>query len=176
MEKELILITKPDDESNQIGIRLAPDLTTSVALQLVGTLALHILNSSLNVVTHTLKDPNRLNQNNQKPTALETKAAIQGVKDSLYDAADNVFSTVLSTFDPDAPKNTLDEEAILALTNQEVERRYNALSDKEKASYRAHYEALRASLMKDIKYERDTKSESNVSGESREDEAESVEA
>lgn len=160
MDKELILITQPNDESNQIGIRLAPDLTTSVALQLVGTLALHILNSSLQVVTKSINDPNRLDQDKQKPTALERKAAIQGVKDSLYDAADNIFSTVLATFDPDAPKNSIDEDAILTLTNQEIERRYALLSDKEKQIYSANYQALRTALQKDIKDERKLSKES----------------
>lgn len=167
--KELILITKQSDsDSNQIGIRLDPSLTTSLAMQLVGTLALHILNSSLKTVSKTINDPNRLNQNHQKSTALERKAAIQGVKDSLYDAADNIFSTVLATFDPDAPKNSIDEEAILTLTNKEIERRYALLSDKEKQTYTAHYQALRASLLKDIKHEREQSTKPDLSNQSGE--------
>lgn len=135
---------------DKAGVYLDPSLTVAESLQLYGTLGLHILNTSLDAAKRQIKDPNQ----NPRPTKLEMNAAITGVQESLYDAMNNIISTVLAEFYPDAPRNSIDENAIIELTNQEINRRYNALSDKEKAKYSSAYHTMKAKLMKDIQVER----------------------
>ena len=57
----------------------------------------------------------------------------------MYDAADNVFSSVLAQFYPEAPRMSIEDEAILELTNKLINERYDAMSDEDKAKYSEAY-------------------------------------
>ena len=61
----------------------------------------------------------------------------------MYDAADNMFSSVLTQFYPDAPKNSIEEEAIITLQNKLIEERYNKLSKEEKSAYKKQYDKMK---------------------------------
>ena len=61
----------------------------------------------------------------------------------MYDAADNMFSSVLTQFYPDAPKNSIEEEAIITLQNKLIEERYNKLSKEEKAAFKDNYNKMK---------------------------------
>ena len=121
--------------SNQAAISISPDITAAEALQLLGTLSLHVLNA-YNEVAKSLIQTNHLSKK-------ELEAAITGIKESMYDAADNMFSSVLTQFYPDAPKNSIEEEAIITLQNKLIEERYNKLSKEEKSAYKKQYDKMK---------------------------------
>ena len=121
--------------SNQAAISISPDITAAEALQLLGTLSLHILNAYTEVAKSLI--------NSSKLSKTELDAAITGIKESMYDAADNMFSSVLTQFYPDAPKNSIEEEAIITLQNKLIEERYNKLSTKEKAAFKDNYNKMK---------------------------------
>lgn len=125
-----------DDKSSQVQVTYSKDLNLSLALQLLGTLALGILNTGVESLSSQVETNKDL-----KPS--EKKAAIKGIKDSMYDAANSVFSSVLNIFDPDSARSSITEEAILTLENQILEERYNKLSNEEKAQYRQHFNKLK---------------------------------
>lgn len=141
MEKITKHMTVGITSDNQAAISISPDTTAAEAFQLLGTLALHTLKAYFDVATIALKQ--------ESLTKSELEAAIQGTKESIYDAADNMFSNVLSQFYPDAPKNSIEEEAIIKLQNQLIEERYNKLTKEEKASYKEHYNKLKYVLSLD---------------------------
>lgn len=122
-------------KTNQAAISISPDITAAEALQLLGTLSLHVLNA-YNEVAKSLLNSSKLSKS-------ELNAAEQGIKESMYDAADNMFSSVLTQFYPDAPKNSIEEEAIITLQNKLIEERYNKLSKEEKNSYKDHYNKMK---------------------------------
>lgn len=128
------------DETEQCAISISPDMDAATAFQLVGTLALHILNAFKEVATQDIKS-NKLKSNKLK--SAEQKAAIQGMTESLYDAMDNIFSNVLSQFYPQHARYELDDEAIIILTNQLIEDRYNAMSPEEKSQYAQAYKKMK---------------------------------
>ena len=121
--------------SNQAAISISPDITAAEALQLLGTLSLHVLNA-YNEVAKSLMNTTKLSKT-------ERVAAEQGIKESMYDAADNMFSSVLTQFYPDAPKNSIEEEAIITLQNKLIEERYNKLSKEEKSAYKKQYDKMK---------------------------------
>ena len=121
--------------SNQAAISISPDITAAEALQLLGTLSLHVLNAYNEVAKSLL--------NSSKLSKTERVAAEQGIKESMYDAADNMFSSVLTQFYPDAPKNSIEEEAIITLQNKLIEERYNKLSKEEKSAYKKQYDKMK---------------------------------
>ena len=127
--------------SNQAAISISPDITAAEALQLLGTLSLHVLNA-YNEVAKNLIQTNKLSNK-------ERIAAEKGIKESMYDAADNMFSSVLTQFYPDAPKNSIEEEAIITLQNKLIEERYNKLSTKEKAAFKDNYNKMKYVLQID---------------------------
>lgn len=130
-----ISIGLPEDKPNQAAISISPDLDFNTALLLVGTLCQHILNAYFQVATHNIQQQTHL--------ANKTRdAAIAGIKQSMYDTADSLFSNILNTFDPDAPRLSLEDEAILQLTNQLIEERYNQLSPEEQAAYSKAYQGV----------------------------------
>lgn len=130
-----ISIGLPEDKPNQAAISISPDLDFNTAFLLLGTLAQHILNAYFQVATHNITAQTHL--------AKKTKeAAIAGIKQSMYDTADSLFSNILNTFDPDAPRLSLEDEAILQLTNQLIEERYNQLSPEEQAAYSKAYQGV----------------------------------
>ena len=135
MEKITKHMTIGITPSNQAAISISPDITAAEALQLLGTLSLHVLNA-YNEVAKSLIQTNHLSKT-------ELTAATQGIKESMYDAADNMFSSVLTQFYPDAPKNSIEEEAIITLQNKLIEERYNKLSKEEKSAYKKQYDKMK---------------------------------
>ena len=122
-------------KTNQAAISISPDITAAEALQLLGTLSLHVLNAYNEVAKNLINTANLSNK--------ELDAAITGIKESMYDAADNMFSSVLTQFYPDAPKNSIEEEAIITLQNKLIEERYNKLSKEEKSAYKKQYDKMK---------------------------------
>lgn len=123
-------------ENDQCAISISPDMDAATAFQLVGTLALHILNAFKTVATKDIND-------NTSIKSKEKDAAITGITESLYDAADNVFSTVLNQFYPAHPKYSLEDEAILELTNQKIQAKYDALTPEQKSNYHQAYNKMK---------------------------------
>ena len=135
MEKITKHMTIGITKTNQAAISISPDITAAEALQLLGTLSLHVLNA-YNEVAKSLINSSKLSNK-------ELDAAITGIKESMYDAADNMFSSVLTQFYPDAPKNSIEEEAIITLQNKLIEERYNKLSKEEKSAYKKQYDKMK---------------------------------
>lgn len=135
MEKITKHMTIGITKTNQAAISISPDITAAEALQLLGTLSLHVLNA-YNEVAKSLIQTNHLSKK-------ELEAATVGIKESMYDAADNMFSSVLTQFYPDAPKNSIEEEAIITLQNKLIEERYNKLSKEEKSAYKKQYDKMK---------------------------------
>ena len=132
--KKYMTIGLTDDE--QCGVQISPDMMASEAFQLIGTLALHVLNSYYQVAISQL---NNLSQD-------ELNAAYTGIKESMYDAMDTLFSNILTQFYPDAPKLSIEDEAILELTNKLIEERYDQLSPEEQKAYSEAYRQTVARL------------------------------
>ena len=119
------------DETNA-GVNISPNMDCATALQLLGTRSLHVANAfNLAAVNEITKI--------ELPDS-ERQAAATGIKESIYDALDMVFSNVLASFYPGAPKYELEDEAILQLTNELIEKRYNALPKKEREAFKKHYQ------------------------------------
>jgi hypothetical protein len=130
-----IIVGLTNDDPVQCGLHIDPNITATEAFQLIGTLSLHILNAyyenAKSQILATTQVPEKLTK--------EQEAALLGIKQSMYDAFDSLVSNVLSQFYPEAPNLEIEDEAILELTNQKIEERYNQLSDEEKAAYKATY-------------------------------------
>lgn len=135
MEKITKHMTIGITKTNQAAISISPDITAAEALQLLGTLSLHVLNAYTEVAKSLI--------NSSKLSNKELDAAITGIKESMYDAADNMFSSVLTQFYPDAPRNEIEEEAIIQLQNKLIEERYNKLSKEEKSAYKKQYDKMK---------------------------------
>ena len=138
MEKlnKQILIGLADDD--QCAVSISPDMDADTALQLIGTLSLHVLNAFRSVAEYEI--------NNNPDTTVKQKqkdAAITGITESLYDAMDNIFSTVLNQFYPAHPRYSIEDEAILELTNQKIQAKYDALTPEQKSSYHQAYNKMK---------------------------------
>ena len=136
MEKLKKYMTIGLTEDDQCGVQVSPDMMASEAFQLVGTLALHLLNSYYQVAIAQLSN---LSQD-------ELNAAYTGIKESMYDAMDTLFSNILAEFYPSAPKLSIEDEAILELTNKLIEERYDQLSPEEQKAYSEAYRQTVARL------------------------------
>ena len=68
----------------------------------------------------------------------------------MYDAMNNIFSNVLYTFHPDAAKYSIEDEAILELTNKLIDEKFNALSKEEQEKYKETYDNMRRYLVEEI--------------------------
>lgn len=136
-------------DANECGIFISPELTSAEAYQLVGTLALHVLKAYYKVAQTSL-NINHNSGNTPKNQKLKTKqdlnAALTGIKESMYDAMDSVFSNVLAQFLPDHPRYTLEDEAIIELTNKKIEEKYAALTPEEQKKYSEAYQKTLAAL------------------------------
>lgn len=130
-----ISIGLPEDKPNQAAISISPDLDFNTAFLLLGTLAQHILSAYFKVATHNISSQTHLSNKTRD-------AAIAGIKQSMYDTADSLFSNILNTFDPNSPRLSIEDEAILQLTNQLIEERYNQLSEEEQAAYSKAYQGV----------------------------------
>ena len=136
-----MLIGLSDKDPNQAGVNITPDLDAATAMQLLGTLAQHIMAAYTEVAISQINQ----DSNNNLSTS-EKEAAIAGIKDSIYDAMDNVFSTVLANYRPEHPRYTLEDEAILELVNKKIEQKYNSLPKKEKLKYQTEYNKMKLRL------------------------------
>ena len=139
--KTYMLIGLSDKDPNQAGVNITPDLDAATAMQLLGTLAQHIMTAFTEVAVKDIS-----NDNNNNLTTSEKEAAISGIKDSIYDAMDNVFSTVLANYRPEHPRYTLEDEAILELVNKKIEQKYNSLPKKERTKYKTEYNKMKLRL------------------------------
>lgn len=153
-----MMIGLTDDE--QCAVQVSPDMDAATAFQLIGTLALHILNAFNAVAIHDLEqmaDPSAIldsvpasTKSKSKLSKKELEAAKIGIKESMYDAMNSVFSTVLVQFYPDAPRSDLEDEAIIELVNDKIEQRYRSLSEKERKQYKRNYEKMKAHLKNQV--------------------------
>lgn len=139
--KTYMLIGLSDKDPNQAGVNITPDLDAATAMQLLGTLAQHIMAAYTTVAVKQLED-----DSNNLSTS-EKEAAISGIKDSIYDAMDNVFSTVLANYRPEHPRYTLEDEAIIELVNKKIEQKYNSLPKKERKRYQTEYNKMKLRLI-----------------------------
>lgn len=150
-------------DANECGIFISPELTSAEAYQLVGTLALHVLKAYYKVAQTSL-NLNHNSGNTPKNQKLKTKqdlnAALTGIKESMYDAMDSVFSNVLAQFLPDHPRYTLEDEAIIELTNKKIEEKYAALTPEEQKKYSEAYQKTLAAL--DAKRKEQTKQQQST--------------
>ena len=135
LTKQIIIGLSDDD---QCAISISPDMDAATAMQLIGTLSLHVLNAYKTVATHAITDT--------KLKKKELEAATTGITESLYDAMDNVFSTVLAQFYPHHPRYTIEDEAILELVNKKIEDKYNALTPEQRSQYSQAYSTSFASI------------------------------
>lgn len=130
-----ISIGLPEDKPDQAAISISPDLDFNTAFLLLGTLAQHMLSAYFTVATNNISSQTHLSKKTKD-------AAIAGIKQSMYDTADSLFSNILNTFDPDSPRLSIEDEAILQLTNELIEQRYNSLSEEEQAAYSKAYQGV----------------------------------
>ena len=135
LNKQIIIGLSDDD---QCAISISPDMDAATAMQLIGTLSLHVLNAYKTVATHAIT-----NSTDTKLKKKEIEAATTGITESLYDAMDNVFSTVLAQFYPHHPRYTIEDEAILELVNKKIEDKYNALTPEQKSAYSQAYSKMK---------------------------------
>ena len=140
MEKTIIMSAVDD----KLKLSVSPSMDATTAFQMLGTLTTHLLNAFTEAA---LRDVNET----KGMTAKEKHAAITGIKESMYDAVDNILSNALNAYYPENPTLNLEEEAILKLTNELIEKRYNALSEKEKAAYARHQAKIKAMFEKQKK-------------------------
>ena len=146
MEKTIIMSAVDD----KLKLSVSPSMDATTAFQMLGTLTTHLLNAFTEAA---LRDVN----NTKGMTAKEKHAAITGIKESMYDAVDNILSNALNAYYPENPTLNLEEEAILKLTNELIEKRYNALSEKEKAAYARHQAKIKAMFATKSNNNADTK-------------------
>ena len=135
LNKQILIGLSKDD---QCAVSISPDMDAATALQLIGTLSLHVLNAFRSVAEYEI--------NNNPDTTIKQKqkeAAITGITESLYDAMDNIFSTVLNQFYPAHPRYSIEDEAILELTNQKIQAKYDALTPEQKSSYHQAYNKMK---------------------------------
>ena len=140
MEKTIIMSAVDD----KLKLSVSPSMDATTAFQMLGTLTTHLLNAFTEAALRDVNDTKGM-------TAKEKHAAITGIKESMYDAVDNILSNALNAYYPENPTLNLEEEAILKLTNELIEKRYNALSEKEKAAYARHQAKIKAMFEKQKK-------------------------
>lgn len=137
MEKTIVMSAMDD----KLKLSVSPSMDATTAFQMLGTLTTHLLNAFTEAALHDVN-------NSHGMTAKEKHAAITGIKESMYDAVNNILSNALNAYYPENPTLDLEEEAILKLTNELIEKRYNALSKKEKDAYARHQAKIKAMFEK----------------------------
>ena len=148
-------------DSNECAVQITEDMDATTAFQLLGTLALHILKSYEAVAHQALAAQFNLDSSSESSSdsssdsssessseskSKELELAKQGMTESLFDAMDNIFSNVLDNFYPTNPKASIEDEAILELTNKIIEERYNALTPEEREAFSKGYRTVQASI------------------------------
>ena len=155
MKKLKHSITIGITDNDQCVVSVTPELEASLALQLLGTLALHLLNAYYQAAQGSLNLADK-----------DSAIALTGIKESMYDAADNVFSSVLAQFYPEAPRMSIEDEAILELTNKLINERYDAMSDEDKAKYsEAYNKTLNSIKAKQAQIKQDAEDTTDVDSE-----------
>lgn len=134
-----IVVGLTNDDPVQCGLHIDPDITATEAFQLLGTLALHILEAYYDIAAKQIIQSQDQNQATSIEPTKEQEAALLGIKESMYDTFDSLVSNVLNQFYPTHPKLEIEDEAILELTNKKIEERYNALSEEEKEAFHSTY-------------------------------------
>lgn len=134
-------------DNNECAVKITESMDATTAFQLLGTLALHILKSYEAVAHQALAAQfNNSSTDSDSKSNNELELAKQGMTESLFDAMDNVFSNVLDNFYPTNPKASIEDEAILELTNKIIEERYNALTPEEREAFSKGYRTVQASI------------------------------
>lgn len=133
MEKTIVMSAV----DNKLKLSVSPSMDATTAFQMLGTLTTHLLNAFTEAALHDINNTHGM-------TAKEKHAAITGIKESMYDAVNNILSNALNQYYPENPTLNLEEEAILKLTNELIEKRYNALSKKEKDAYVRYQAKIKA--------------------------------
>lgn len=141
-------------DNNECAVKITESMDATTAFQLLGTLALHIL-KSYEAVAHQALTAQFTDSKDSK----ELELAKQGMTESLFDAMDNVFSNVLDNFYPTNPKASIEDEAILELTNKIIEERYNALTPEEREAFSKGYRTVQASITEHLSADSDTTTE-----------------
>lgn len=137
MEKTIVMSAMDD----KLKLSVSPNLDAATAFQMLGTLTTHLLNAYTEAALQSINETKGM-------TAKEKHAAITGIKESMYDAVNNILSNALNAYYPENPTLALEEEAILKLTNELIEKRYNALSKEEKAIYARQQAKIKAVFAK----------------------------
>lgn len=146
-------------DNNECAVKITESMDATTAFQLLGTLALHIL-KSYEAVAHQA-----LAAQFDSKDSKELELAKQGMTESLFDAMDNVFSNVLDNFYPTNPKASIEDEAILELTNKIIEERYNALTPEEREAFSKGYRTVQASITEHLDVAADTEDSTTTSTE-----------
>ena len=136
-------------DNNECAVKITESMDATTAFQLLGTLALHIL-KSYEAVAHQALAAQFTDDSKSAKSNNELELAKQGMTESLFDAMDNVFSNVLDNFYPTNPKASIEDEAILELTNKIIEERYNALTPEEREAFSKGYRTVQASINKHL--------------------------
>lgn len=136
LDSQIIIGTKGD----QACIHITPNMDASTAFRLAGTLTLHLLNSFYRVAESTVPEDEK-----------DRDTILLGMKESMYDAVDSIISNVLNEFYPDAPRATIEDEAILELTNKKIEDRYNSLPEEAKKKFSRSYNMMKLKMMYNAK-------------------------
>lgn len=151
-------------DNNECAVKITESMDATTAFQLLGTLALHILKSYEAVAHQALaaQFDSTSSKSDSTSTNNELELAKQGMTESLFDAMDNVFSNVLDNFYPTNPKASIEDEAILELTNKIIEERYNALTPEEREAFSKGYRTVQASITEHLRADSDTEESSDV--------------
>lgn len=167
MEKITKSLTIGLTENNQCAVSISPETTLTEALQLVGTLTTHILEAYTEVATSSLNSQ-RTEHANQKINK-DIDIAIKGIKDSIYDAVNQMFSNILQNYQPEHPRYSLEDEAIIELTNSKIQEAYNKLTSEQKNTYSQTYQKMKNNLEFRKRTAKAEEEDSDVQQESKKD-------
>lgn len=141
--KALYIETQPN---NQCRISITPNTDAFTALQLLGTLASHILDAYSQAAYNTI-----LEQDPAAATKQSTQAALEGIKLSLVDSLNTIMTNVINNFSPlrQSLIDQIEEQVIIDLTNQRIEEYYQSLPDNDKAAFQSTYNQMKEQLQTD---------------------------
>ena len=162
-------------DNNECAVKITESMDATTAFQLLGTLALHIL-KSYEAVAHQALAAQFDNSTTSSDSQKELELAKQGMTESLFDAMDNVFSNVLDNFYPTNPKASIEDEAILELTNKIIEERYNALTPEEREAFSKGYRTVQASITEHLSADSTTEDSDSTTTDTTTEEPSDVDA
>lgn len=137
--KDLLCIGLQDDES--CFCTISPTLTLDVAMRLLHTLSLHILQAyTISANGGTLPDT---------PTEEQTNKLI-AIKSQIYDMYNEAASSVLELYAPEFElRPDVTTEAIKKAEADVIKKRYKHLSPEDKRQANANLHKLKKQLLKD---------------------------